>query len=137
MSTFIDGNMDRDRALFLLTRQDIAYRGMADHWPKPRWCKFVSDADPIVVMVWMNRACSERFYSHCDPRRVIGHCDRAVWGDGCAARYAATDRQAVEQAGEILECMEPVEGRGEARVLKFAWRDEQQKGFFIYGECPD
>ena len=68
MSTFIDGNLDRTRALYLLTMQDVAYRGMADAWPKPRWCKFRSDADNIFLLVWMNKACADRFYTHCDPR---------------------------------------------------------------------
>jgi hypothetical protein len=140
MSTFIDGNLDPATALHLLTMQDAAYRGMADNWPKPRWCKFLPDGDSIFIMVWMNRACAERFYGHCSPYRVIGHCDRVCWNDECAGRYAATDRAAVERAGEIIECREPVQGNGEVRVIKFAFRAENEqrlRGWFVYGECPD
>ena len=137
MSTFIHGDLDPARALHLLTMQDIAYRGMADNWPKPRWCKFLADGDFVFIMVWLNRACSDRFYP--DPYRIIGHCDRACWNDEHAASYAKTDRLAVERAGEIVECMEPVQGNGEVRVLKFAFRidTEQLKGWFVYGECLD
>lgn len=139
MSTFIDGGLDRNRALYLLTMQDFAYRGMADNWPKPRWCKFRGDGDSVFIMVWMNRACADRFYGHCSPYAVIGHCDRVCWNDDCAARYAATDRLAVERVGEIIESFEPVQGNGEVRVLKFAFRadNEQLKGWFVYGECPE
>jgi len=139
MSTFIDGNLDPATALHLLTMQDSAYRGMADNWPKPRWCKFLPDGDDIFIMVWMNRACAEQFYTNCSPYRVIGHCDRVCWNDECAARYAKTDREAVEQAGKILECFEPIQGNGEVRVTKFAFRADNNnlKGWFVYGECPD
>ena len=138
MSTFIDGNLDRNRALYLLTMQDYAYRGMADNWPKPRWCKFLGDGDSVFVMVWLNKACADRFYGG-DGYSMIGHCDRKVWGDAVSAHYAKTDRLAVERAGEILECFEPIEGNGNIRVLKFAFRadNEQLKGWFVYGECPE
>ena len=139
MSTFIDGNLDRNRALYLLTMQDAAYRGMADNWPAPRWCKFLGDGDHVLLMVWMNRACAERFYPHVAPQRVIGHCDRVCWDDSHSAQYAKTDREAIERAGEIIEVDEPVQGNGTVRVLKFAFRvdTEQLRGWFVYGECPD
>ena len=139
MSTFIDGNLDRNRALYLLTMQDAAYRGMADHWPKPRWAKFLADGDSILVMVWMNASCARQFYRHCSPHKVIGHCDRICWGDEYAAHYAQTDEEAVAKAGQIIECLEPVQGNGSVRVLKLAFRteNEQIKGWFVYGECPD
>lgn len=139
MSTFIDGNLDRNRALYLLTMQDAAYRGMADAWPKPRWCKFKADSDGLFIMVWMNKACAERFYARCSPYRVIGHCDRVCWSDEASAHYAVTDHAAVEQAGQILECHEPIDNNGTVRVLKLAFRSnsEQLAGWFVYGECPD
>jgi hypothetical protein len=138
VSTFIDGRLDPSRALYLLTMQDVAYRGMADNWPKPRWCKFRADDDFAFIMVWLNRACADRFYSHCDPRRVIGHCDRACWGDVVSERYLASDQRAIDHAGEIIETAEPVEGNGEVRVVKFAFRvDTPVRGWFVYGECPD
>lgn len=131
--------MDRNRALYLLTMQDAAYRGMADHWPKPRWCKFRADGDSVFVLTWMNKACADRFYPEIDPRRAIGHCDRIVWSDLSSAHYAQTDREAVERAGEIVECDEPIDGNGTVRVLKFAFRSnaENLSGWFVYGECPD
>ena len=137
MSTFIDGNLDRARALYLLTMQDAATRGLSDHWPRARWCKFRGDDDGVYIMVFMNRTCAERFYSGCSPYRVIGHCDRQCHSDEMAAHYAATDREAVERAGEIVECDEPVEGGGTVRVLKFAFRVDSDalKGWFVYGEC--
>ena len=139
MSTFIDGSLDRNRALYLLTMQDAAYRGMADSWPQPRWCKFLGDGDSVFIMVWMNRACSEQFYTSCSPYKVIGHCDRVCWDDAHAAHYAETDRAAIERPGEIIECLEPVQGNGIVRVRKFSFRieNEQLKGWFVYGECPD
>jgi hypothetical protein len=139
LSTFIDGSLDRNRALYLLTMQDAAYRGMADNWPQPRWCKYLGDGDHIAIMVWMNRACADQFYANCSPYRVIGHCDRVCWDDGHAAHYAATDREAIERAGEIVESSEPVQGNGTVRVRKFAFRidNDQLKGWFVYGECPD
>ena len=139
MSTFIDGTLDRNRALYLLTMQDFAYRGMADNWPKPRWCKYLGDGDHVLLMVWMNKACAERFYTHCSPYKVIGHCDRVCWPDPDAARYAETDMWAIGKAGELLEVWEPVQGGEPVRVIKFAFRadNEQLKGWFVYGECPD
>lgn len=139
MSTFIHGDLDRNRALYLLTMQDAAYRGMADAWPKPRWCKFKADGDSVFVMVWMNKVCAERFYSQCSPYRVIGHCDRVCWSDEASAQYARTDQEAVDRAGEIIECREPIDGNGTVRVLKFAFRTETDnlRGWFVYGECPD
>lgn len=139
MSTFIDGSLDRNRALYLLTMQDAAYRGMADNWPKPRWCKFLGDGDSVFLMTWMNRACAERFYGPCSPHRVIGHCDRVCWDDEHAAHYAKTDHEAVMRAGEIIEVFEPVQGNGEIRVLKFAFRVDtpELRGWFVYGEAPD
>jgi len=141
MSTFIDGNLDPATALHLLTMQDAAYRGMADNWPKPRWCKFLADGSDIFVMVWLNKACAERFYAHCDPRKLLGHCDRSCWNDECSARYAKTDREAVARVGEIIESFEPIQGNGEVRVTKFAFRPDPNnntlKGVFVYGECPD
>jgi hypothetical protein len=139
VSTFIDGSLDPARALYLLTMQDICYRGMADSWPKARWIKFRADGDHVFIMVWMNRACSETFYAHVDPRRCIGHCDRVCWDDGHSARYAETDELAVERAGEVIETFEPVQGNGEIRVHKFAYRidNEQLRGWCVYGECPD
>ena len=139
MSTFIDGRLDPARAFYLLKMQDYAYRGMADNWPQPRWCKFKADGDSVFVMTWMNKACAEQFYSHCPPQRVIGHCDRICWDDEHAAHYAKTDQEAVDCAGKILETREPIQGNGEVRVLKFAFRveDEQLRGWFVYGECPD
>ena len=139
MSTFIDGNLDRARALYLLTMQDAAYRGMADNWPKPRWCKFKSDDDHVFLLAWMNRACAERFYRGKDPRRCIGHCDRVCWSDESSERYAVTDQAAVEQAGQLLECWEPIDGNGQVRVIKFAFRSDspELRGWFVYGECPD
>jgi hypothetical protein len=136
VSTFIDGNLDRTRALSLLTMQDVAYRGMADNWPKPRWCKFLGDGDSVFIMVWMNRACAERFYTGCSPHKVIGHCDRVCWSDEHAAQYAKTDREAAARLGEVIESMEPVEGNGEVRVLKFAFRVDTPdlSGVFVYGE---
>jgi hypothetical protein len=138
VSTFIDGNLDRNRALYLLSMQDAAYRGMADAWPKPRWCKFRSDADNIFLLVWMNKACADRFYTHCDPRCVIGHCDRVCWSDERAARYATTDEESVRRAGDIVECHEPTDV-GEVRAIKFAFRAAGPDlfGWFVYGECPD
>jgi hypothetical protein len=138
LSTFIDGNLDRSRALYLLVMQDAAYRGMADNWPRPRWCKFRSDSDHLFVLAWMNRACADRFYTHCDPRRVIGHCDRVCWSDENSAKYAATDEEAVRRAGEIVECHEPTQN-GLVRVTKFAFRSNSPdlSGWFVYGECPD
>lgn len=137
MSTFIDGGLDRNRALYLLTMQDVAYRGMADNWPRPRWCKFRADGDFVFVMVWMNRACSDRFYP--DPYRVIGHCDRACWNDDVSAQYAMTDRRAVDEAGQIIEVWEPLQSGGSIRVLKFAFRvdTDDLRGWFVYGECPE
>ncbi len=137
MSTFIDGNLDRPRALYLLTMQDAAYRGMADAWPRPRWCKYRADSDHVFLLVWMNKACAERFYSRCDPRKVVGHCDRICWPDDHASRYAKTDEEAVERAGEIIESWEPTE-EGEVRVKKFAFRaGGDLAGWFVYGEVPD
>ena len=138
MSTFIDGSLDRTRALYLLTMQDAAYRGMADHWPKPRWCKYRADGDEVFLMVWMNKACSERFYRGVDPRRVIGHCDRIAFSDEAAAHYADTDREAIARAGEIVESWEPTNG-GDVRVRKFAFRaaGPDLAGWFVYGESPD
>jgi hypothetical protein len=139
VSTFIDGNLDPSRALHLLTMQDAAYRGMADNWPFPRWCKFLPDGDFVFVMVWMNKACAERFYSQCSPYRVIGHCDRVCFGDQEAAHYAETDREAITRAGEIIHVIEPLSGGGEVHVRKLAFRIENDniKGWFVYGECPD
>ena len=141
MSTFIDGSLDRNRALYLLTMQDAAYRAMADAWPKPRWVKYRADDDHVFLMVWMNRACAERFYTQCDPRRVIGHCDRVCWDDAHSAHYAETDAEAVKRAGEIIETHEPIQGNGTVRVLKLAIRTDNQetglRGWFVYGECPD
>lgn len=139
MSTFIHGDLDRNRALYLLTMQDFAYRGMADAWPRARWCKFQGDGDSVAIMVWMNKACAERFYTHASPYRVIGHCDRLVWDDKHAAHYAETDREAITRAGELVESFEPVPGTKPVRVIKFAFRadNEQLKGWFVYGECPD
>lgn len=138
MSTFIDGSLDRNRALYLLTMQDAAYRGMADNWPKPRWCKFLGDGDSVLVMTWMNRACADRFYGG-NGYSMIGHCDRKAWNDTVSAHYAQTDREAIEKAGQIIECHEPVQGNGLVRVMKFAFRieNEQLSGWFVYGECPD
>ncbi len=138
MRTFIDGSLDRNRALYLLTMQDEAYRGMADNWPHPRWCKYRADSDEIFVMVWMNRACANEFYAHCDPRKVIGHCDRLCFPDPNAANFARTDQEAVDRAGEVLESFEPVPGREPVRVLKLAFRanNQQLAGWFVYGECP-
>lgn len=137
MSTFIDGSLDRNRALYLLTMQDVAYRAMADQWPRPRWCKFRADGDHVFIMVWLNRACAERFYP--DPYRVIGHCDRACWNDECSSAYARSDEEAVSRAGEILETQEPLQSGGSIKVLKFAFRVESDElsGWFVYGECPD
>ena len=137
MSTFIDGNLDRARALYLLTMQDASQRGLADHWPYARWCKFKSDSDVIFVMVWMNKACSEQFYPNCPATRVIGHCDRMCHADHLAEHYQATDEEAVERAGEIIETLEPIQGNGDVRVRKFAFRadNDQLKGWFVYGEC--
>lgn len=137
MSTFIDGTLDRNRALYLLTMQDFAYRGMSDNWPKPRWVKFKGDGDCVFIMVWLNKACAEKFYP--DPYKIIGHCDRACWNDECAAQYAKTDHEAVARAGEIVESHEPIQGNGTVRVLKFAFRADTDdlKGWFVYGECPD
>ena len=89
-------------------------------------------------MVWMNRACADRFYRNCSPYKVIGHCDRVCWSDEQAAHYAETDRAAIKRPGEIMETFEPTE-EGPARVLKFAFRveNEQLKGWYVYGECPD
>lgn len=138
MSTFIDGELDPARAFHLLKMQDFAQRGMADHWPKARWVKFLPDGDFVFIMVWMNKACAEQFYKG-NGWRVIGHCDRVCWDDAHAACYAKTDREAVGRAGEIIESQEPIQGNGDIRVLKFAYRidNEQLKGWFVYGECPD
>ena len=139
MSTFISGDLDPSRAFYLLKMQDYAYRGMADNWPKPRWCKYLADGDHVFVMVWMNKACADRFYTHCSPYKVIGHCDRACWNDDCAAQYAKTDHEAVAKTGELLELWEPIQGNGKVRVIKFAFRVDTSdlKGWFVYGECPD
>lgn len=139
MSTYIHADLDRNRALYLLTMQDAAYRAMADAWPRPRWCKWLGDGDSILLMVWMNRACAEQFYAHCSPYRVIGHCDRVCWDDESASHYAKTDMEAIERAGEIVESLEPVPGREPVRVCKYAIRidNEQLKGWFVYGECPN
>lgn len=138
MSTFIDGSLDPARAYHLLRMQDFAQRGLADHWPHARWIKFLPDGDHILVMVCMNKACADRFY-HGDGWRMIGHCDRAAWSDEYAAHYAKTDREAIARAGEMVECLEPVQGNGNVRVRKFAYRidNEEVKGWFVYGECPD
>jgi hypothetical protein len=138
VSTFIDGKLDRNRALYLLTMQDAAQRGMTDHWPKARWCKFLGDGDSVLVMTWMNKACAEQFYTKCSPLKVIGHCDRVCFSDMAAASYAKTDREAIERAGEIIEVFEPVEGGDPVRVLKLAFRVDSPglSGWFVYGECP-
>lgn len=136
MSTFIDGSLDPARAFYLLRMQDYACRGMADNWPKPRWCKFLGDGDHVFVMTWMNKACAEAFYKHCPPQRVIGHCDRVCWDDAHAASYAKTDFEAIERAGEIVESWEPIQGNGEVQVFKFAFRVDTPdlRGWFVYGE---
>jgi hypothetical protein len=87
----------------------------------------------------MNKACAEQFYANCSPYKVIGHCDRVCWDDCHAASYAENDRAAIERAGEIVESFEHVQGNGSVRVTKFAFRidNEQIKGWFVYGECPD
>jgi hypothetical protein len=139
MTTFIDGSLDRPRALFLLTLQDAAQRGMGDHWPKPRWIKFLPDGDSILVMVWMNNATAENYYTHTDPRRVIGHCDRVAFPDNLAAEYARQDFAAIAEPGRVHESFAPVQDGRTVRVLRFAYRvdTEQFAGFFCYGECPD
>lgn len=139
MSTFIDGNLDPARAYYLLQMQDYAYRGMADNWPMPRWCKFLSDGDHVLTMVWMNKACADQFYSHCSPQRVIGHCDRVCWDDAHAAQYARTDFEAIARPGEVIESWEPIQGNGEVKVVKFAFRAEtpELRGWFVYGEVQN
>jgi hypothetical protein len=138
MTTFIDGKLDRNRALYLLTMQDAAYRAIAEAWPKPRWCKYLADGDSIFVMVWLNLACAETFYRHCDPRRVIGHCDRMCFADADAAQCARNDFEAVASPGKIMEFFEPFGGQEPVRVQKLAFRveNEQLAGWFVYGECP-
>ena len=137
MSTFIDGKLDRNRAQYLLTMQDEVIRGMADNWPKPRWIKFLSDGDGVLLMVWMNRACANRFYP--DPYKAIGHCDRICHSDDAARHYAQTDHAAIEQAGTVLVCDEPDPNGGTVRVHKLAYRIDNNnlKGWAVYGECPD
>lgn len=136
MSTFIDGSLDRTRALYLLTMQDAAYRAMADHWPRPRWVKYKADGDNILVMVWLNRACAETF--GIDPYKLIGHCDRACFNDEMSSCYARTDHEAIACAGQILECTLPDPRGGEVRALKLAIRidNKELQGWFVYGECP-
>ena len=137
MSTFIDGTLDRARAQYLLTMQDECIRGMADNWPKPRWIKFMGDGDHVLIMVWMNKACADRFYP--DPYRAIGHCDRLAHSDERAAHYADTDMQAIRQSGRILVCDEPDPNGGTVRVHKLAYRIDNNNlnGWAVYGECPD
>ena len=137
MSTFIDGNLDRATAQYLLTMQDECIRALADNWPKPRWIKFQGDGTAIAIMVWMNRACAERFYPN--PYAAIGHCDRIAHPDDRAAHYAESDRRAIEQAGTILVCDEPDPNGGVVRIHKMAYRlnTNNHNGWVIYGECPE
>ena len=136
MSTFIDGNLDRNRALYLLTMQDECIRGMADSWPEPRWVKFRPDGDHVFVMVWLNRAYVERF--GVDGHKYIGHCDRVAWPDEVAARFARNDERAIERAGEVIEDVEPLPELPEGvRVRKLAFRinNTNLQGWAVYGEC--
>lgn len=137
MSTFIDGRMDRARAQYLLTMQDECTRGLANNWPRPRWIKFMSDGDGVFVMSWMNKACADKFYP--DPYKAIGHCDRICHSDERAAHYEKTDREAIERAGEVIVCDEPLPDGGAVRVHKLAYRidNNNAKGWAVYGECTD
>jgi hypothetical protein len=139
MSTFIDGDLDPARAYYLLKMQDAAQRGFADAWHQPRWIKFRADGDFVFMMIWMNRACADRFYGQCPPQRVIGHCDRACHSDERSAHYALTDQKAVDRSGQVIDCDEPDPNGGTVRVRKFAYRVDSDglRGWFVYGECPD
>lgn len=135
MSTFIDGSLDRNRALYLLTMQDAALRGMAENWPEPRWVKFRADGDHVFVMVWLNRAYVERF--KVDGHKYIGHCDRVAWPDDVAAHFTRNDEAAVERPGEVIEDVEPLPGMPGVRVRKLAFRinNSNLRGWAVYGEC--
>lgn len=137
MSTFIDGNLDRARALYLLTMQDSVLRGMAEQFPEPRWIKFWHDGDDIPVFVWLNHAYAKTY--GLDGYRLIGHCDRMAWPDAVATEFDANDRRAIEQAGTVLVCRERTPGGPSEHVIsrKFAFRieTEELRGWAIYGEC--
>ena len=137
MSTFIDGNLDRSRALYLLTMQDAALRGMAETFPEPRWIKFWHDGDALATMVWMNQAYAHTF--GLDGYRYIGHCDRIAWPDDVAAEFARNDRAAIDHPNTIMTAREPTP-RGPSPftvVRKFAFRvdTDDLHGWAVYGEC--
>lgn len=137
VSTFIAGDYGRAHALHLLTTQDACIRGLADHWPFPRWIKILHDDQSIIVMAWLNQAYVDWY--KVDPYAYIGHCDRSQYDDETAAIYAANDRAAIEKPYQILTVSEPTP-RGEQpahKVRKFAFRIDTPdvKGWGIYGEC--
>jgi hypothetical protein len=137
MSTNIPADTPRVVALELLLQQDAALRGMAEHWPYPRWIKIWHDGELMPRMAWINQAYG-RWYN-VKLSHYLGHCDRAVWDDATASAFMEMDRQAIKNPLTIIEGREP-SPRGEspfAMSRKFAYRIDTDgiNGWAIYGEC--